>query len=989
MADTDRTDDLILPVEGDGASRRSFLKLAGFGVASAALAGCTRGPTRLVVPRPTGAEGVVPGRPYWIATTCGGCEAACGVLAKCRDGRPIKLEGNPQHGVSRGGLCAVGQASLLDLYDGRLVDGAQLRGSAVEWSALDDEMRTALTASRGRTRLLTRTLTSPSTRAWVARLEKQHGVRHVEWDPRSASALLDAHKACFGVRAVPQMRLERARVLVAFDADFLGTWLSPVELAKRYRAGRNPDGGAVSRHIQLESRLSLTGCAADERFAIAPWEQRAALSAICARLAEHAGRKPPFDLVPDAPRPDDLVRIADELWAARGGGAVLLCGSDDPGAQGLAAYANDLLGAYGDDGVLNLGARSGIRRGDDGALAQLVADMAAGEVDVLIVDGLDPLYELPGELGFRDAVTNVGLVVTTSAQPDELHSVADAVAPVPHALACWNDSQQTAGEYSLCQPTVPALRSARTLRASLAAWLGDSREDRELLRDHWRTEIAPRLARNVPFDAFFDRVLHDGFVASSGEGVLGVSLDAGALAELLRTAAPAAPAGDGLALVLHANVAVPEGRHAHNPWLQEVPDPLTTIVWDNAACLAPETAARLGVKPDDVVRVGPDLELPVRVVPGQDPRVVAVALGYGVSGTDRFSRIGPSWLEGRLTVQEGGTVGSRAAELLSFDADGLRWNGRAVDVVGTGESVEVAATQDHHRLEVPEHLAPKRGAVRDAVLITDLKTLQEDPAHALHRHHVPESTLWPDDHVTTGPRWGMAIDLAACNGCSGCVVACQAENNVPVVGKDEVRRHREMTWLRIDRYFVGHGDDLRTVHQPMMCQHCENAPCETVCPVLATVHSEDGLNQQVYNRCVGTRYCANNCPYKTRRFNWFEYERADELRNLALNPDVTVRSRGVMEKCSMCVQRIQEGKAESSRTGDPLADGAVKTACQQSCPADAIAFGDLNDPESSVAQLVRGPRAYTVLEELNVAPGVTYLADVRNAPKSAAEKSHG
>lgn len=980
-------DDLVLPTERIHATRRSFLRMAGFGIAAATLAACERAPVRLVVPRLDETAGPLPGHRYRIATTCGGCAARCGVLATCRDGRPVKLEGNPDHALSRGGLCAVGQAALIELYDARRIDGARVAGAAATWEAADQRVRAQLLQAGAGVRVLSGTVTSPSTRAFIDRLVKQTGGRHVEWDSALDSALLDAHEACLGVRSAPHVRLERARVIAGFDADFLGASASPVEHARGWRAGRDPDASPprMSRHVQFEPRLSLTGSKADDRYVLAPWHMRAALGELCRVLARLSGTS--IDLPADAP-PEaiatSIAALASELWDARRE-CVVLCGSDDTAAQALALLANQMLGSYG--ATLSLERPSLTRRGSDAALRELIGDMRDGRVQLLIVHDLNPLYDLPESLGFREALGRVGLVVSTSPEPDETAAVAHVQVPVPHALSSWDDAEPVAGHLSLVQPTVPPLRAARTLRASIAAWLGDARGDDELLRDHWRVEVFPRSGATAAFDAWFDGVLLAGHldlepVAKTPAPRLS---PAAVTALLERTEGPRAPAAGGLALVLHRSVTVPDGRHAHNPWLQELPDPLTKITWDNVAAIGPATAARLGVSDGDTLRItggdGVSVELPASIQPGQHEDVVAVALGYGRAGTDRFARIGPSWLEGRLTVREGGTVGSRAADLITSDGPTLRAVGAAVEVARTGGRSDLACTQDHHRLEVPPNVAPPRGKLREPVLGATLAAFAADGSKAIHAHEPESHGLWPDDHPHTRERWGMVIDLSACIGCSGCSVACQAENNVPVVGKDEVRRHREMTWLRIDRYFHGEGDDLEVSHQPLMCQHCANAPCETVCPVLATVHSEDGLNQQIYNRCVGTRYCANNCPYKTRRFNWFDYPRAEELRNLALNPDVTVRTRGVMEKCSMCVQRIQEGRAEAARRGAPLVDGEVRTACQQSCPTDAIAFGDLNDKESAVARRAASERAYAVLGELNVRPGVTYLAEIRNTKR--------
>jgi molybdopterin-containing oxidoreductase family iron-sulfur binding subunit len=449
-----------------------------------------------------------------------------------------------------------------------------------------------------------------------------------------------------------------------------------------------------------------------------------------------------------------------------------------------------------------------------------------------------------------------------------------------------------------------------------------------------------------------------------------------------------------MALVLYAKVGMPNASHAYNPWLHELPDPVTKAVWDNYACLSPAAAERLGVVQGDLLRLdvggAGNAELPVLVQPGQHDGVVAVALGYGSELSRRFAHVGPQWIERKPTVGPAGVVGVNVVPLMAVNAGGRRFSGSSVNVTSTGRSYELALTQDYHSIDVPAHLAPpdqrRRPNIQETTLAAILHPTTEH-GEGRGKHH--EASLWPDDHQYTGHHWGMAIDLTTCTGCSACVVACQVENNVPVVGKDEVRRNREMHWIRIDRYYAGEGDDVSVSHQPMMCQHCDNAPCETVCPVLATVHSDEGLNQQVYNRCVGTRYCMNNCPYKVRRFNWFEYAHEDGHANMALNPDITIRSRGVMEKCSLCVQRIQEAKIEAKRLGKTVADGDIQTACQQSCPASAIVFGDMNDPQSALSKLIASDRHYRVLEELNVRPTVGYLEIVRNRPQADGGEHHG
>jgi molybdopterin-containing oxidoreductase family iron-sulfur binding subunit len=978
-------DNLLLPFEDVASSRRGFLRAVGFGIAGATMAGCSRGPVRHVVPALVPDPEILPGRAYWIATTCGACTAGCGVLAKCRDGRPLKLEGNRAHPAARGGLCAAGQASVLSLYDSQRLDGPRRAGTGTSWEECDRELGrlfAELERAGGRVRLLTGSLHGPSTRAAIARfLARFRDGQHVSYDPLPASATAEAYAHAFGRRLLPAPRFERAQTILAFDADFLGTWISPVEFSADYTRARDLASGTKFRHVQLEARLSLTGSRADERLLLAPWETAPTLAGLCVELERLAGT--PARLAPPGaiPRAERIAALARQAWETRGA-SLVLCGLDELDAQLLTAYANELLGSHGT--TLDLTRPSQRRLGDERALVKLAGELASGTVDALVVAGVNPAYDLAGHLELARAKQ---LVVLSEAL-DETAALAGWVCPTPHALEAWDDGEPRAGLFTLTQPTVPPLRATRSLRASLARWSGDARSERELLRAHWQTELFPRHGGR-DFEAFFEQTLQAGFVELAAPESSAPSFRPEALAQLaLRASAPGA--GE-LALVLYAKAGPLDGRHAHNPWLQELPDPVTKITWDNYACLAPATAARLGVGEGDVVRLrseGGALELPAHLQPGQHEGVVAVALGYGRAGTGRFARVGPDWLGARPTVAPDGVVGVHAGPLVAWSPAGRSHAGMPARLEKLGRTVALACTQDYHSLEVPAPLASHGHERRDAVRSTSLAAHHADPrAAARARHALPDQDLWPENHRGER-RWGMTIDLARCTGCSACMIACQAENNVPVVGKDEVLRHREMSWIRIDRYFQGDGEELRTLHQPMLCQHCAHAPCESVCPVLATVHSAEGLNQQVYNRCVGTRYCANTCPYKVRRFNWFDYPHEDALLNQALNPDVTVRSRGVMEKCSFCVQRIQDAKARARVEGRALADGDVVPACQQSCPANAIVFGDLQDPASRVAASASDPRAYTLLEELNVQPSIRYLAHV-HAGQQEGKAGHG
>ena len=973
-------DELGEPIIGP-IDRRGFLKASGFSLAGTLMLGCSRGVVEKAIPYLVQPEEIVPGRATWYATTCEGCAARCGALIKNRDGRPIKLEGNREHPISNGGLCAVGQASLLELYDSQRLAGAQLDGQPATWDEVDQAVTARITdvlAGGGRVRLLSDTVTSPTEQRLINRFMAQFAdSRHVVYDPLSSSAILDAHLMTHGERLLPRFDFERADAIVSFGADFLGTWISPVEFTAAYHRGRrlNGDSPHLSYHAQFEGRMSLTGSNADLRVRLDPADAGLVLSHLVQRIAAHGDGAPvAFGNLGEAPVEETLLDdLASRLWQARGR-ALVVSGSQSVGEQVLVNYLNEMLGAYG--ATVDLERPSWQLQGDDRALARLVSEIVEGGVDLLLIRGVNPIYDLPGS-EFAQTLEKLPFVVSFAGSLDETSAAAKMVCPEPHFLETWNDAEAVAGVVSISQPAIEPLQETRTLAESLSAWLGEPRPALDLIQETWQQEIFPR-ASAKSFQSFWDQTVHDGS-ASIGSGLGEVSTFDVAAVQPLASGAQ----GDDFTLEIYPKIGMRDGRHAHNPWLQELPDPVTKVVWDNYACLSPQTAERLGVGENDVVRLEiqgqPGLELPVYVQPGQHDRVVAVALGYGRAGTDRFASVAPKWLQGKPTVEAGGTVGTNVAPLTSLDEDGRSYVRSGLRLSPTGTRHDLASTQTYQYLAVPAALAPTDGRDRPIIQETVLPDYLEDrSAGKPHLHHF-DSDLWGEHEFETH-HWAMAVDLSACTGCSACVISCQAENNVPVVGRDEVERRRDMHWIRIDRYYRGDSGDPDTVHQPMMCHHCDNAPCETVCPVVATLHSSEGLNMQVYNRCVGTRYCANNCPYKVRRFNWFDYAHDDKLQNLVLNPDVTVRERGVMEKCSFCVQRIQGAKFEAKGEGRAVADGDIQTACQQSCPAQAIVFGDLNDPESRISKLRQDPRHYVVLEELNVQPSVGYMRLVRNRP---------
>jgi Fe-S-cluster-containing dehydrogenase component len=991
---------LTLPlVEDDSAStttnRRDFLRLAGFAALSAGLAGCQRSPVQHALAYVNQPGDLVPGRSYSYASTCGGCSAGCGLLATVRDGRPIKLEGNPEHPLSRGGLCAAGQASILGLYDSLRLRHPRQNGRDTEWLTIDLAVRTRLEDIRkqgGAVRFLTGSLLGPTERAVLQSfLGAFPDARHVAFDAYSHSAILEAHARTHGVRLLPHYRIEKASTIISFDADFLGTWISPVEFAAGYRSARNPDGPTprMSYHAHFESRLSLTGSKADERFTVPPWEIGSIISHLATRVAEKAGKAAPTGSAGDALIDAAVLdRLAERLWNDRER-SLILCDSQDLEVQVMCNFLNHLLGNYGT--TVDIAQPSYQNQNDDGELETLLGEIHAGKVAALFIYQCDPVHDLPNGESLANELKRVPLVVSFAERLDETAAAAHYVCPSPHYLESWNDAEPIAGLVALVQPVFTPLGEPRSLPESLAAWMDKPQNAYDLIRAHWEKEIYPRVATQPKptFQAFWDKTLHDGFASVAPLPNKAKSFDS---SKVNLTPRVSPTANDAYTLILYSKVGMPSAAHAYNPWLQELPDPISKVTWDNYACLAPAAAERAGVITGDVVRLEHGsvvLELPVLVQPGQHDRVIAVALGYGSVLSNRFASIGPKWIEAQSTLgSSNGRVGSNAAPMLNRLGNSLQRVRAGVRLTKIGRQHPMATTQHYDLLDVPARLALPGLQHRPIIHETTLKEVREGKIGAT-REMEENADLWTEDHRSDGPHWGMAIDLTACTGCSACVIACQAENNVPTVGKDEVRRQREMHWLRIDRYYTEKPDGVDVAYQPMLCQQCGNAPCEVVCPVLATVHSEDGLNQQVYNRCVGTRYCANNCPYKVRRFNWFDYAHDDVLHNLVLNPDVTVRSRGVMEKCTFCVQRIQEAKIEAGRENRPMRDGDIRTACQQSCPSQAIVFGDLNDPKSKVSRLAANARSYRVLEELNVQPSVNYLSIVRNRRAAAEEKRHG
>ena len=957
--------DLSIKSSVAGVSRRTFLEVLGYSSAALALSGC-RAPEQRIVPSLRQSVEFTPGVASWFASVCGGCSAACGVLVKVRDGRPIKLEGNPDHPLSQGGLCALAHGIVFGLYDPERLRQPHIGSQPTTWEEIDKEIAQKLAAikqSGGGVRVLTGPITGPISLETIQKFLSQFSdAKHITYQPVSTDAIRQAHVRSHGVSAVPSYLFDKAGLVISFGADFLGTWISPVQFTRGYAKARSLQNGEreMLRHVQFESRMSLTGSNADTRVKVSPTEETQALLYLAKLVAisNESNRTPALPIAQqlttfeparlNQKTRDAVDRVSKDLAKHRGG-VLIVSGSDNPDVQYVVNFINDSAGSYGN--TVDLAASSANNLSSDQDMVELVRQMNAGEIAALIVSGVNPVYDYFDSQAISNGLKKVSLKISLNSSLDETSSLADYVCPQSHFLEAWDDVEPVRGTFSVNQPTIAPLFQTRAFQESLLRWNGDSRSFYDVLRQSWREKLFAQQKQYANFDEFWDQTLQNGaFSPASAQFPIPAFKPDGLNDAISRLVSVSNPTPNGLGLVLYQKVSIRNGQYANNPWLQELPDPITKITWDNYASVSPRYAETAGLEEGRVVRItkgGTSIELPVHIQPGQHDNVVAIALGYGRAKAGKA----------------GDNVGANAFPFVTFKDATFRYNTTGVKLEKTPRTIEFAQSQTKDSQE-------------DRHLVRELSLAEY--AEGNEEHETEHGSLW-SPHDYPEHKWGLAVDLSACVGCSACVVSCQAENNVPVVGKDEVRRRREMHWIRIDRYFEGGREDPSVFYQPVMCQQCDNASCESVCPVLATVHSSEGLNMQVYNRCVGTRYCENNCPYKVRRFNWFEYPHADPIANLALNPDVTVRSRGVMEKCTFCVQRIEEVKIKARNEGRAINDNEIQPACQQSCPANAIIFGDLTDLKSRVAQLKKSGRNYTLLDELNLRPALSYLAKVRNS----------
>ncbi len=975
--------------DNDKWARREFLKLMGASIALTTASGCIRRPVQKIVPYVIQPEEVTPGVSNWYTSSYFDGQEGFGLLIKSREGRPIHIQGNPTFPLNLGAVSSRAQASLLSLYDPERLQGPKRNllnekrtnkeTVTVSWEDLDKKAVEEI--KKGSVFVLTGNISSPATQAVVDDFGKAFGAQHVVWEPLAHDDTAEGQKASYGEAGVPAYRFDKAKTIVSIDADFLGTWLTPVTFTRQYSAGRkNLD--TMNRMISFDSTYSLTAANADLRFKIKPSQQLTVVMGLINEIVprtSYSGNAAvknaltPFKNAAEVLKisPDSFKKIADELFKNAGESLVVAGGiqtktADSLNLQVAVNFLNTLLGNEGKT-VLAKKANNRLKASYD-SLLDLVKKMNAGSVKTLIIHRSNPLYSLSQDVGFTEALKKVGTIIYIGDKMDETAQFCHLIATDNHALETWGDSEFAQGVYAIHQPLIRTMYDTRSFQLSLMTWAfmankGPKRLTTyetfyDYLRAFWKEEMAPKLAKGVDFETFWNDLLQTGVVGKLDSSATARSFKIDAFGGIKKKSTATA-----FELALYPTVQIGDGTLANVAWLQELPDPVTKIVWDNYASLSIKTAESLKIKQGDVleIKVGDKkLNLPAHIQPGLHDEVVSISVGYGRT----------------MAGKVGNEIGQNAFTLSTVANNQVLFSGLPVELKKLGSHHELVTTQGHDSMEG-----------RQIVVTATNKDYEESKSANIQHHHT--WSIW-SGHNYNGHKWGMSVDLNSCTGCSSCMTACQSENNIHVVGKKYVMQGREMHWIRIDRYYTGDIENAEAVFQPVMCQHCDNAPCETVCPVAATVHSSEGLNEMLYNRCVGTRYCSNNCPYKVRRFNWFNYAKLIEKpMHMALNPEVTVRTRGVMEKCTFCVQRIKEAKNKVKTENRIFKDGDVKTACQVACPSDAIAFGDLNDEHSAVAKIFKAePRSYALLEEWYAKPSVRYLSKIRNNDKVSPKKEN-
>lgn len=1035
--------------------RRDFLKFLGFSVAAATVAAC-EAPVVKAIPYVNKPENVTPGMPTWYASTYYDGNNYASILVKTREGRPIYIKGNKDQGITKGGANSQIIASVLGLYDSaRLTMPQAKKGSeweASRFSSVDKKVKAALKSAKNVV-LVSNTVISPSlswaigdlaeslgeTRDEATGILSENKFKHIQYDAVSYAAMRAANKASFGLEQrdgngiIPSYDFSKAQTIVSIGADFLGSWLLPTQFAGQYAETRNPDAEWMSKHFQFESLMSMTGSNADVRAMVKPSEYANVLAAIAKGVgASVSGVSTKLD-----EKAQKAVNNAVKALKHSKKNSLVVCGSNNTALQILTNKINDKLGAYNE--TINVNEAINMFQSHDAKMNKFVSDTVNGKgPDAVIFLGTNPVYTHPNGAKLGKALKNIKHKISMSSHADETANLCDVIVPDHHALEAWMDYNPTKNHYAIAQPTIRPLGNTASSLESVLVWAGkasrggkDSKVGYDYIQNLWEKwgyTMDPSVQAEYPtFEGFWNSVVHGSSGTVEIAEPTAPSFNDGAMSKV----SGKLPKGGGVEVVLYQKAGIGIGTQANNPWLQELPDPMTKLTWDNYITMNPVEMdgyatsfdQESGLTLAELTIGGASVTLPVYPLPGQALGTVGVAVGYGrgANGEDIGTAAYQTKEYGGNVEDENGNpkpIGANAFPFVKNENGTLSYDVAGAKITNKNESYLVAGTQIHSTSMA------RHSIVRETTL--DIYNKKDksayNPAHMLSKldkdgNHVKapvgEFDLWDEHPVENiGHRWGMTVDLSSCIGCSACLIACQSENNVPVVGKDEVRRGREMHWLRIDRYFASDveatvgtrtdefdyiaaekpAENPAVVHMPMMCHHCNHAPCETVCPVAATTHSNEGLNQMTYNRCIGTRYCANNCPYKVRRFNWFNYPSykkftevnpaQDDLGRMVLNPDVTVRTRGVMEKCSFCVQRIQAGKLEAKVEGRPVKDGDYSTACSDACPTNAIVVGDWNDTESMIRKSADGDRSYQALEEIGVKPNVWFKVKVRNEENS-------
>jgi MoCo/4Fe-4S cofactor protein with predicted Tat translocation signal len=983
--------------------RRDFLKFLGFSTLAATVAASCEMPVRKAIPYAIKPEDITPGVPNYYASSYVDNGEYCAVVVKTREGRPIMIEGNTLSKITRGGSSARVIASTLSLYDKARLRQPLAKNNPVDtFDAIDGPIMEGLAKANGSIYLVTGTVISPTTKVVIDQFKAKYpNAQHIQYDPVSYAGMILANQATFGNKAIPSYHFDKAETVFSLGADFLGTWLNPNEFSTAFVQTRKITAGnpVMSKHYQVEAMMSLTGSNADERATCKPSAYgkvaKALLEAITSGTAPKVGSDALNNLI---------AKAAKDLKNSKG---LVVSGSNDKNVQIIINAINNAINAYGS--TISWAVTSNYKQGIDADFVNFVTAMNAGQVGAAFFHGVNPAYDYFDTEKFNAGISKVGLTVSFADRLDETAAKCQYVVPDNHWLESWGDAEPKSGYYSFIQPTITPLFKTRAFQDSLLVWSNNTTDYNTLWNNYWVGKLG---------QSTFDKALQDGIYEPAEISLSAGSFNGAALADAITAASNVKSAE--YEVVVYESVALGYGGAAsNNPWLLELSDPITRATWDNYVCMSYKTAKEkfdaeltLHSQVDPKKRVvklvvnGKEVSLPIVVVPGLHNDVIALAVGYG-----RAASVGRACAD----------LGANVYPFVTFVNDTFQYNNIVTSLEKTNDFYPVAITQTHHSYEGreiiheytleefkkdPDHLFNKRQKELGHYTTLHWEGHHEeaDPNVNQHLKHDKDfeknGTMYPV-HEKHGIKWGMSIDLNTCTGCGACVVACQAENNVSVVGKDRVLVAQDMGWIRIDRYFSGNPDDpdtIQTVYQPMLCQHCDNAPCENVCPVSATNHSSEGMNQMAYNRCIGTKYCANNCPYKVRRFNWFDFNGADsfadnlykdgriddlndDITRMVLNPDVTVRSRGVMEKCSFCVQRLQEGKLHAKLEGRPLKDSDVSTACQRACAGDCITFGNVNDPESAIFKTRyedNKERNFYVLEYLHILPNVSYLSKIRN-----------